>query len=303
MVASGSSKQWLRRHVSDAFVRQARDAGLRSRAAFKLKEIQGKHRILRPGQVVVDCGAAPGGWTQVATGLVQAPRRGFVVAIDLLPLDPPVKQAMCLQQDFTLPASQDRIRSLVRQYHVLRDEEAKERRLARQQKRNAAKPSSPASNEVIEASEPEPQPAPSRPDEVTAETVEKPAHAVSTRPVDVVLSDMAPSFSGNKSLDRLRTVGLAESALDFAVPLLRPGGHFCCKILQGPEADELRTRMRSLFENVFYEKPKSSRTESAEGFLVGVGFRVPGEPGTTRSTPREAEEADLVAVAEHEGSQ
>ncbi|KAJ3369125.1 2' O-ribose methyltransferase [Allomyces arbusculus] len=300
MVASGSSKQWLRRHVSDAFVRQARDAGLRSRAAFKLKEIQGKHRILRPGQVVVDCGAAPGGWTQVATGLVQAPRRGFVVAIDLLPLDPPVKQAMCLQQDFTLPVTQDRIRSLVRQYHVLRAEEAKERRIARQQKKAAAASPSPASDGAVEASESKPQSAPSRPNEVTAETVEKPVHTVSTRPVDVVLSDMAPSFSGNKSLDRLRTVGLAESALDFAVPLLRPGGHFCCKILQGPEADELRTRMRSLFENVFYEKPKSSRTESAEGFLVGIGFRVPNfEPATTESAPRNAE-ADLDAAEKHE---
>ncbi|KNE56186.1 hypothetical protein AMAG_02020 [Allomyces macrogynus ATCC 38327] len=233
-----------------------------------------------PGQVVVDCGAAPGGWTQVATGLVQAPGRGFVVAIDLLPLDPPVKQAMCLQQDFTLPATQDRIRSLVRQYHVLRAEEVKERRLARQKMRNTAASASPAPDEAVDAPRPEPQSAPARPDKVTAETVEK-LHTVSARPVDVVLSDMAPSFSGNKSLDRLRTVGLAESALDFAVPLLRPGGHFCCKILQGPEADSLRTRMRALFENVFYEKPKSSRTESAEGFLVGVGFRVPGsEPAT-----------------------
>ncbi|KAJ3367007.1 2' O-ribose methyltransferase [Allomyces javanicus] len=298
MVASGSSKQWLRRHVSDAFVRQARDAGLRSRAAYKLKEIQGKHRILRP-----DCGAAPGGWTQVATGLVQAPRRGFVVAIDLLPLDPPVKQAMCLQQDFTLPATQDRIRSLVRQYHVLRAEEAKERRLARQNKRSAAAPlsSSPTADVAVETVE---RSAPSRPDEVIAETVEKP-HAVSARPVDVVLSDMAPSFSGNKSLDRLRTVGLAESALDFAVPLLRHGGHFCCKILQGPEADALRTRMRSLFESVFYEKPKSSRTESAEGFLVGVGFRVPGyEPATNGPAAHEAEAgADLDAAETHEEKQ
>jgi 23S rRNA (uridine2552-2'-O)-methyltransferase len=81
-----SSKQWLRRHVSDPYVHKAKSRGYRSRAAFKLAEIDAKERILRPGQTVVDLGAAPGGWSQVAAEKVGA--RGRVIAIDLLPIAP-----------------------------------------------------------------------------------------------------------------------------------------------------------------------------------------------------------------------
>jgi 23S rRNA (uridine2552-2'-O)-methyltransferase len=81
-----SSKQWLRRHVSDPYVHKAKSRGYRSRAAFKLAEIDAKERILRPGQTVVDLGAAPGGWSQVAAKKVGA--RGRVIAIDLLPIAP-----------------------------------------------------------------------------------------------------------------------------------------------------------------------------------------------------------------------
>lgn len=86
MVRSKSSRRWLDRHFSDDYVKRARSAGYRSRAVFKLLEIQDKDRLLGPGQVVVDLGAAPGGWTQVARDLVGPD--GVVIALDILPMEP-----------------------------------------------------------------------------------------------------------------------------------------------------------------------------------------------------------------------
>ncbi|MDH4323741.1 MAG: RlmE family RNA methyltransferase [Betaproteobacteria bacterium] len=81
-----SSKAWLRRHVTDVYVRKAKEAGYRSRAAYKLLEIDAKERLLKPGMRVLDLGAAPGGWSQVAAGKVKP--GGVVVAVDLLEMKP-----------------------------------------------------------------------------------------------------------------------------------------------------------------------------------------------------------------------
>jgi 23S rRNA (uridine2552-2'-O)-methyltransferase len=92
-----SSKQWLRRHVTDPYVRQAKAQGYRSRAAFKLVQIDAQEKLLRPGAVVVDLGAAPGGWSQVAAQKVKP--GGRVVAIDLLPIAP-ISGVQVLTGDF-----------------------------------------------------------------------------------------------------------------------------------------------------------------------------------------------------------
>lgn len=92
-----SSKQWLQRHVSDPYVRQAKAQGYRSRSAFKLLQIDAKEKILRPGQLVVDLGAAPGGWSQVAADKVKP--SGRVIAIDLLPIAP-ISGVTLLKGDF-----------------------------------------------------------------------------------------------------------------------------------------------------------------------------------------------------------
>lgn len=94
---SRSSKQWLRRHVNDPYVQRSRREGYRARSAYKLIEIDDRDKVLAPGQVVVDLGAAPGGWAQVAAK--RAGPAGKVVAIDLLPMDP-VAGVTCLQADF-----------------------------------------------------------------------------------------------------------------------------------------------------------------------------------------------------------
>jgi len=92
-----SSKEWLRRHVTDQYVREAKARGYRSRAAFKLLELNEKEKLLKPGMVVVDLGAAPGGWSQVAAQKVQP--GGRVVAVDLLEIAP-IKGVMVLRADF-----------------------------------------------------------------------------------------------------------------------------------------------------------------------------------------------------------
>lgn len=95
-----SSKQWLRRHVTDAYVRQARAQGYRSRAAFKLIELDAREKIFRPGKLVVDLGAAPGGWSQVAAAKVRP--GGRVIAVDLLEIAP-ITGVHLLQKDFRHP--------------------------------------------------------------------------------------------------------------------------------------------------------------------------------------------------------
>ena len=96
MARSRSSNAWLRRHVKDSYVRKAKEQGYRSRAAFKLQEIDARDKLLRPGVNVVDLGAAPGGWSQVAAGRVGP--AGRVVAVDLLEITP-ISGVMVLRGD------------------------------------------------------------------------------------------------------------------------------------------------------------------------------------------------------------
>jgi len=97
MARSKSSSRWLKEHFDDEYVTRAQQEGYRSRASYKLLEIDGKDKLLKPGMVVVDLGAAPGGWTQIAADRVGD--KGMVVGLDILPMDP-VPGAEVLQGDF-----------------------------------------------------------------------------------------------------------------------------------------------------------------------------------------------------------
>ena len=111
---TASSQRWLERQLNDPYVAAARREGYRSRAAFKLLEIDDKHRLLRPGLRVVDLGAAPGGWSRVAAERVQAVEgKGQVVAIDLLPLTP-IPGVIALEGDFMEAAAPSRLKALMR---------------------------------------------------------------------------------------------------------------------------------------------------------------------------------------------
>ncbi|RHY88537.1 hypothetical protein DYB37_005646, partial [Aphanomyces astaci] len=213
---SVSSARWLARQQNDHVVKQAKREGLRSRAAFKLRELNAKYDLIRKGNVVIDLGAAPGGWTQIAIdecrkGNVNPPSdaRVQVVAVDLLPFDafPGVGVVV---GDFRLPDVREKI-------SVLLD----------------------------------------------------------GRKADVVLSDMAPSFSGLGFRDSEEQLRLCQNALRMAQLYLKPGGRFVSKILRSPAGDQFRQEMKPFFTDVKTFKPESSRTESVEIFAVGLGFRTP----------------------------
>ncbi|MBW9263665.1 MAG: 23S rRNA (uridine(2552)-2'-O)-methyltransferase RlmE [Candidatus Thiodiazotropha sp. (ex. Lucinisca nassula)] len=110
MKRSKSSRKWLDRHFNDTYVKQAQKAGYRSRAAFKLLEIQEKDRLIKPGMKVVDLGAAPGGWSQIARDLVG--ENGQVFALDILPMDP-IAGVEFIQGDFRETEPLESLRNLL----------------------------------------------------------------------------------------------------------------------------------------------------------------------------------------------
>lgn len=205
MARTRSSARWLREHFADEYVRRAQAEGYRSRAVYKLLEIHDRDLLLRPGMTVVDLGAAPGGWSQVATKLVGG--QGRVIALDLLPMEP-LAGVEFIQGDF-------------------RETEVLERLLA----------------------------------------------ALADRPVDLVLSDMAPNASGIKAVDQPRGLYLAELALDFAGRRLRPGGNFLVKAFQGEGFDAFLKNLRAAFATVAPRKPRASRARSAEQYLLARNYR------------------------------
>lgn len=205
MARSKSSDRWLRRHFTDEYVKRARKEGRRSRAVYKLVELDERDRLFRPGMTVVDLGAAPGGWSQYAKERVGP--GGRVIALDILPMEP-IAGVEVLQGDFTEQAMLD---SLIKR--------------------------------------------------------------LGGQPVDLVLADMAPNISGIASADQGRSMLLAELALEFADKTLRPGGDFLVKAFQGSGFAELVKAMRSRFDRVQTRKPKASRAESREVYLLGKGFK------------------------------
>jgi 23S rRNA (uridine2552-2'-O)-methyltransferase len=110
MKRSKSSRQWLDRHFKDEYVKKAQKAGFRSRAAFKLLEIQEKDGVIKPGMRVVDLGAAPGGWSQIARDLVG--EMGQVIALDILPMDP-IAGVEVIEGDFREDGPLEALRNLL----------------------------------------------------------------------------------------------------------------------------------------------------------------------------------------------
>jgi 23S rRNA (uridine2552-2'-O)-methyltransferase len=201
-VRTMSSQLWLNRQINDPFVKAARAKGYRSRAAFKLAEIDDRFHVIRRGCRIIDLGCAPGGWVQVALER----GAGTVVGIDLLPVDP-LPPAILIEGDFTA-------------------------------------------------------------DDAPAQLT-----AALGGPPDLLLSDMAPNTIGHPQTDHLRIVGLVELAAAFAVDILPPGGAFVTKAFQGGETADLLKLLKANFTDVKHFKPKSSRAESSELYLVATGRR------------------------------
>jgi 23S rRNA (uridine2552-2'-O)-methyltransferase len=206
------STRWLQRQLNDPYVEEAKRRGYRSRAAFKLAEIDDKYHLLKPGMTVVDLGAAPGGWSQIAALQVELMAgKGKVIALDLVEMEP-IFGVTQLNLDMTDPETADRIRE-----------------------------------------------------------------ALGGKQADLVLSDMHAPAMGHKSTDHLRIMALVEVALDLAEEVLAPGGAFLCKVLQGGADKELVARLNRAFAKVWHVKPKASRADSAELYVLATGFRGGGE--------------------------
>ncbi len=199
-----SSQAWLERQLNDPYVAAAKAKGYRSRAAFKLAELDDKLRLIRRGAAVIDLGSAPGGWLQV----MLERGAGRVAGVDLLPVDP-LPPVELIEGDFTDPAVAARLAALVG---------------------GAA---------------------------------------------DLIVSDMAPNTTGHRKTDHLRIVGLIETAAAFAAETLKPGGAFVAKAFQGGETATVISELKRSFESVRMVKPKASRAESSEVYLVATGFRGP----------------------------
>ena len=183
-------------------MREAAAQGYRSRSAFKLKEINERLGLIKRGMTVVDLGAAPGGWCQVAAEYGAT----NIVGLDLLPMDA-IPGVTFLQMDFM---NDDAPEALI---------------------------------------------------------------GAIGGGVDVLLTDMAPNTTGHRATDHLRIMGLAEAAFEFAGQVLKPGGSFVAKVFQGGTQGELLAMLKKDFTTVKHIKPPASRKESAESYVVGLGFR------------------------------
>ena len=204
MARSKSSGRWLKEHFVDAYVKKSWQDGYRSRASYKLLEINERDHILRPGMTVVDLGAAPGGWSQIAAKI--AGDKGKVIATDILAMDP-IPGVDFLQGDF------------------------------REQ-----------------------------------EIFDKLLEMIGGHKVGLVISDMAPNISGVASVDQPRAMYLAELALDMARKVLAPGGDFLVKVFEGSGVEEFQREIRGAFQKMLIRKPKASRPNSREIYILGRNY-------------------------------
>ena len=201
---SKSSKRWLQEHNRDPFVNLARSRQLRSRAVFKLEELDRRYNLFRPGQTVVDLGAAPGSWSGYVSEKVRP--GGRVIAIDLLEMQP-LANVTFLQGDITDPEYLQNCVAELRKFKV-----------------------------------------------------------------DLVISDMAPNLSGIASVDQANSLNLAQTASRLAGSVLQKRGHFLVKLFQGGDSASFRKKLLGKFEKVILCKPRASRANSGEVYILAKGY-------------------------------
>ena len=190
----------MNEHLNDEYVKKAQKEGYRCRAVYKLIEITDKNQIITKGDRILDLGAAPGGWSQVAAEIVG--KTGQIIASDILPIEE-IPGVDFLQGDFTEMSVYEALLSLTK-----------------------------------------------------------------GQKMNTVLSDMAPNMSGQLSVDQPKSMYLAELALDMAIKILTPNGHFLVKVFQGDDFDAYVKIARQTFKKVAIKKPKASRARSKEIYLL-----------------------------------
>lgn len=202
-----SSKLWLERQLNDPFVKMSKERGYRSRAAFKLLEINEKYKFLKPGINIIDIGAAPGSWLQVILEkTVSSKKHSTVIGVDLQEIEE-IEGVHLIQGDFTHESTINQI------------------------------------NEILDG-----------------------------RKFDVILSDMAASSTGMPDVDHDRIIMLCEMVYDFSIENLNKGGTVVVKVLRGGTEHKLLANFKKHFKEVKHFKPKASRQDSAEMYLIAKGF-------------------------------
>lgn len=199
-----SSVKWLSRQLNDPYVKEAQERGYRSRASFKILEINEKFKLFKKGNKVLDLGSAPGGWSQILVDIVG---ENNVLAVDILPMEE-ITGVKFIQKDFL---SEDATKIILEQ--------------------------------------------------------------MNGQKYDAVVSDMAANTTGDKKTDHLRTSLLIESALDFALTVLKKGGCFVGKVFQGGVEKEIFNKLKENFEIVKHFKPNSSRKDSVEIYVIAMNFK------------------------------
>lgn len=210
MAKNRFSKAWIHAHLNDPYVKLAQQRKYRSRAAFKLIEIDEQDKLIRPGHVVVDLGSAPGSWSQVLREKLAGPGgtvNGRIVAIDILPMEA-VDGVDFLLGDFRDDAVLDQFVAML----------------------DGAK-------------------------------------------ADLVLSDMAPNLSGVGLADAARMGHLAELAVEFCIRHMKPQGALVIKCFHGSGYSQIVELFKRTFVTVAVRKPKASRAESAETYLLGRSLK------------------------------
>ena len=197
------SKNWINKQKRDIYIRQAKIAGYRSRAAYKLIEIDEKFKIFRNGISIIDLGAAPGSWSQYASKKI---KNGKIVSIDLKDMEK-IDNIVLVKGDFTEKKNQSKIKDLFK------------------------------------------------------------------CKVDVVLSDMAANTTGIKNIDSIYISELCKEAMLFSREMLNNNGKFVSKIFMGSTFNEIVAKAKLIFKEVKVFKPKSSRKNSKESFIICKNLR------------------------------
>jgi 23S rRNA (uridine2552-2'-O)-methyltransferase len=199
-------KAWIQDRKKDYYYKKAKAEQYRSRATYKLSLTAIKYHFIRSGDIIVDLGAAPGGWVQAARKIVG--KTGFVLGVDLKPIAPfPQEYVRTIIADFTEPETLPQILTFL------------------------------------------------------------------PRKPDVVISDAAPNISGVWDVDQARQIDLANQALQVALKLLRPRGNFFVKVFEGELLDDFIATVKQHFEIVKFIKPKASRAQSSEMYLLAMHMK------------------------------
>ena len=204
MSKNKSSKRWLQTQNKDLYVKKARKLDFRSRAIYKLQEIDKKDQLIKPNYCVVDLGSSPGSWSQYLSGIIDS--SGRIIAIDILPMNP-IEQVLFISGDFTDEIIQKQCLKEVGEYGA-----------------------------------------------------------------DLVISDMTPNLTGIRVTDQSRNMAIAELVYDFSTQILKPGGDLLVKLFEGDGTYEYRQLLKEKFAKVQIRKPKASRDQSREFYVLARSY-------------------------------